>query len=54
MDDDRQQEHALSNGDEDVTIEDEIAARARDGDVDALLAWRELLEPVDYEELGWC
>ena len=39
--------------DEDApSSEDELAERARDGDVEALLAWRELLEPIDYEELG--
>ena len=36
-----------------LSLEDELAERARDGDVDALLAWGALLEPIEYGELGW-
>ena len=30
-----------------------LRARALDGDVEALMRWRQLLDPVDYDELGW-
>ena len=30
-----------------------LRARALDGEVDALMQWRQLVEPIDYEELGW-
>ena len=33
--------------------EEELEARARDGDVDALCCWAEQVAPVDYDELGW-
>ena len=35
------------------TLEDHLAQRAMEGDVDALAAWANLIDPIDDEELGW-
>jgi hypothetical protein len=48
-------ERLASDGqlDDDLDHEHRLLELAADGDVDALVALRNQLTPIDYDELGW-